>query len=84
MTAAKVAVTIPEHLLGRARAAVRRGEARSLSAYVSAALAEKTTMADLVRMLDEMLAASGGPLTKAEERAAERALYGSSRRRARR
>ncbi|HVV87892.1 MAG TPA: hypothetical protein VHE35_32855 [Kofleriaceae bacterium] len=84
MTVAKVAVTIPEALLRRARGAVKRGAARSLSAYVSAALAEKTTLDELERMLDGMLARTGGPLTAAEQRAADRALHGPRRARRRR
>jgi Arc/MetJ-type ribon-helix-helix transcriptional regulator len=76
MTTAKIAVTVPEDVLRRARGAVRRGEARSLSAYVTAALEEKTTLAELELMLDEMLASTGGPLTRAEEQRADRVLYG--------
>ena len=81
MTTAKVAVTIPERVLRQARGAVRRGQARSLSAYVSAALVQQTMLDDLDQLLTEMLAESGGPLTKAEERAADLALDGPRRRR---
>ena len=81
MTTAKIAVTIPEQVLRQARGAVRRGQARSLSAYVSAALAQKTMLDDLDTLLTEMLAQTGGPLTKAEERAADLALDGPRPRR---
>ena len=84
MTAAKVAVTIPEAVLRRARGAVKRGHARTLSAYVSAALAEKTMLDDLETMLAEMLARTGGALTAAEARAADRVLDGPRRRTSRR
>ena len=81
MTTAKIAITVPEQVLRHARGAVRRGKARSLSAYVSAALVQKNMLDDLGEMLTEMLARTGGPLTKAEERAADLALDGAPRRR---
>ncbi len=81
MTTTKIAVTIPERVLRQARGAVRRGHARSLSAYVSAALVQKTMTDDLDELLTELLAESGGPLTKAEERAADLVLDGPRRRR---
>jgi len=81
MTTVKIAVTVPELVLRRARGAVRRGKARSLSAYVSAALVQKSMLDDLGEMLEEMLARTGGPLTKAEERAADLVLDGVPRRR---
>ena len=80
---AKIAVTVPEQVLRQARGAIRRGKAGSLSAYVSAALVQKTMLDDLGEMLDELLARTGGPLTKAEERAADRVLDGPVRRRPR-
>lgn len=81
MTTAKIAVTVPEQVLRRARGAVRRGKARSLSAYVSAALVQKSMLDELGEMLEEMLARTGGPLTRAEERAADLLLDGAPRRR---
>jgi hypothetical protein len=53
---------------------VRSGHAASVSAYVAVALEEKAKLDELSTLLDEMLAESGGPLTKAEERAADREL----------
>src|SRR5690606_16365984 len=44
------------------------------SAYVAAALQEKIKRDDLEKMLDEMLAVSGGPLTSGEIIAADAAL----------
>jgi antitoxin ParD1/3/4 len=74
MTKAKVAVTLPRPLLDRARRAVQQGRAPSVSAYVTAALEEKAKLDDLGDLLAEMLAETGGPLTAAERRAADRAL----------
>lgn len=71
---AKIAVSLPLCVAERARRAVRQGRAPSVSAYVAAALEEKTKLDDLSALLDEMLAESGGPLTAAERRAADRAL----------
>jgi hypothetical protein len=75
MTAmAKIAISVPKGLAERARRAVRHGRAASVSAYVASALEEKTKLDDLAALLDEMLAESGGPLSLAERRAADRAL----------
>lgn len=83
MTMAKVAVTVPQRVLQRAKVAVQRGHAASLSAYVSDALTQKTMLDDLDALLVEMLAESGGPLTARERAVADAAFDGvSSRRRA--
>lgn len=74
MTKAKIAVTLPPHLVERAKRAVRAGSAQSVSAYVAAALEEKAKLEDLARMLDEMLEETGGPLSAKERRAADQAL----------
>jgi len=76
----KLAVSLPKHVADRARRAVRRGYAASVSAYVAAALEEKVKLDDLSTLLQEMLAESGGPLTAAERRAADRALGLSAKR----
>lgn len=57
-----------------------------MSAYVADALEEKLKMDDLSTLLGEMLEESGGPLTDAERRAADRALglYPKAKRRGRR
>ena len=70
----KIAVSLPTRAAESARRAVRRGRAPSVSAYVAAAIEEKAKNDDLSAFLDEMLAETGGPLTAAEKRAADRAL----------
>jgi Arc/MetJ-type ribon-helix-helix transcriptional regulator len=75
MTASvKIAISLPPQVAERARRAVRKGHARSVSAYVASALEEKTKLDELATLLSEMLAESGGPLSAAERRAADRAL----------
>jgi Arc/MetJ-type ribon-helix-helix transcriptional regulator len=81
MTKAKIAVTLPPALVSRARRAVRRGRAESVSAYVTAALEEKVKLEDLADMLEEMLAETGGALSERERRAADEALGLRPRRR---
>jgi Arc/MetJ-type ribon-helix-helix transcriptional regulator len=83
MTKSKIAVTLPPALVARARRAVRAGRADSVSAYIAAALEEKTKLDELADMLTEMLAQSGGPLTESERKAADEAL-GTARPRKRR
>lgn len=80
MTRAKVAVTIPRALLANAKRAVKDGRADSVSAYVTAALEEKAKLDDLAQMLDDMLARTGGPMTPAERREAERMVGARSAR----
>lgn len=67
----KIAVSLPSDLVTHARRAVEEGRAKSVSAYVAAALTEKAKMDDLAALLDEMLEGTGGPLTAAEKRAAD-------------
>jgi Arc/MetJ-type ribon-helix-helix transcriptional regulator len=74
MTKAKIAVTLPPALVSRAQDAVREGRAPSISAYVASALEEKVKLDDLEKMLDEMLAETGGPLTVRERAVADGAL----------
>ena len=73
-TTQKIAVSLPKHIAEGARRAVRSGRAKSVSAYVTDALVEKVKLDDLSELLEEMLAESGGPLTAAERRRADRAL----------
>lgn len=70
----KIAVSLPRRAAESARRAVRRGRTASFSAYVAEAIEEKAKLDDLAALLDEMLAASGGPMTATERRAADRAL----------
>ena len=83
MTASKLAISLPAALVARARRAVDKGRAASVSAYIAAALEEKTKHDDLAELLQEMLAQTGGPLTAAERRSADKAL-GATRPRKRR
>ena len=76
----KIAVSLPEPLVELARNAVRKGRARSVSAYVAAALEEKTKLEELDELLQKMLAETGGPLSALERRAADEALGLSVRR----
>jgi Arc/MetJ-type ribon-helix-helix transcriptional regulator len=70
----KIAVSLPAHLVRAAKDAVRRGRAPNVSAYVADALADKAMNDDLASLLEEMLAETGGPLTKKEIREADRIL----------
>ena len=74
MTFEKIAISLPKPVAQRARRAVREGRAKSVSAYISAAIEEKAKLDELSALLDEMLTESGGPLTATERRTADRAL----------
>ena len=74
VTMAKITVSVPLSLVATARRAVKEGRAKSVGAYVAAALEEKAKADDLKGMLDEMLAETGGPMTVEERREAERML----------
>lgn len=72
MTAStKIAISLPAPLVAKAQRAVKHGEATSVSAYIARAVEERATNEDLARMLEEMLAESGGPMTNAERRQAD-------------
>ncbi len=71
---AKIAISLPKAVAEGARRAVRQGRAPSMSAYVASALEKTILLDDLSLLLDEMLEESGGPMTAAERRAADRAL----------
>jgi Arc/MetJ-type ribon-helix-helix transcriptional regulator len=83
MTVSKIAVSIPERLVERARAAVARGRSSSVSAFVTAALEHKTLLDELEQMLEQMLEQTGGPPTAAERREADRVLGVRNKRRRR-
>jgi len=74
MTKSKIAVSLPAELVEHAQRAVAEGRAASVSAYVAKALEEQAKLDDLSSLLEEMLAETGGPLTAAERKAADRAL----------
>jgi hypothetical protein len=80
MTSMKVAVSLPRETFERAKRAVGRGRAASLSAYVTAALDQKATFDELNDLLDEMLAETGGPMTVVEEKRIDRLIRGPKRR----
>lgn len=65
MTAAKIAVAIPRDVLDLAKKEVKRGRAKSLSAYISEAVDEKLRRDELERLLDAMDAEYGPPGKKA-------------------
>jgi Arc/MetJ-type ribon-helix-helix transcriptional regulator len=58
----KIAVSLPDHLVDAARAAVRDGQAPSVSAFVAAALSRHVRGGDLESLLDE-LEAEFGPVS---------------------
>jgi hypothetical protein len=76
MTSVKVAVSLPRETFERAKRAVGRGRATSLSAYVTAALEQKATFDELGDLLDEMLAETGGPMTAVEKKRIDRLIRG--------
>ena len=80
MNTQKIAISLPGALVERARKAVRKGRAQSVSAYVAAALEEKSKLDELEELLQEMLAETGGPLSAREREAADAALGVSGRR----
>ena len=79
MTKRKIAISLPGPLVDRAQTAVRNGRARSISAYIASALEEKSKTDELEKLLEQMLAETGGPLSAAERDAADAALGMSNR-----
>ena len=79
MNTQKIAISLPGALVDRARSAVRKGRAASVSAYVAAALEEKSKLDELEELLQEMLAETGGPLSARERAEADAALGISGR-----
>lgn len=75
----KLAITLSEHLARRVREEVARGRAASVSAWIEHAISgQLAAEADLDSLVDEALAATGGPLTEAERLHAVRLLSGSA------
>lgn len=72
----KIAVSLPDHLVAAARAAVADGRAASVSAYVAAALEAYTDDRRAIALLDDILAQTGGPVTAAEQAWADEILRG--------
>jgi len=69
----KIAVSLPDHLVEHARAAVEEGKAASVSAYVAEALQEKADR-EPVGDFFEMFDAEFGPPTEEDKRWAREQL----------
>ena len=75
MATVKVTITIPEDQLHAIKELVDAGQARSVSGFVQHAIGVSLDdAAGWQAMLDEALAATGGPLTDEERRWADEAL----------
>ena len=61
MTKAKIALTIPAEVLVLAKREVRKGRAKSLSAFISEAVGDKVRRDELTSILDAMDAEHGPP-----------------------
>jgi Arc/MetJ-type ribon-helix-helix transcriptional regulator len=59
MHRARVTVTVRKELLAKAEKQVKRGKARSLSAWVDSAIEEKAQREDVIALLAEMRAENG-------------------------
>jgi hypothetical protein len=73
MQKARVTVSVSTNVLARAERDVKRGRAKSVSAWVDAAMEEKARREDLAGLLAEMKA-ENGPATKKEQEWARRVL----------
>lgn len=74
MQKARVTVTVRREVLARAERQVKHGNARSVSAWVDAAMEEKARREDLAALLAEMRAENGE--ATAEEQAWARGVLG--------
>jgi Arc/MetJ-type ribon-helix-helix transcriptional regulator len=74
MQKARVTVTVRREILSKAERQVRRGRAKSVSAWVDAAMEEKARREDLTALLSAMKAENGPP--SAKEEAWARAVLG--------
>jgi Arc/MetJ-type ribon-helix-helix transcriptional regulator len=75
----KVAITLRPDLVDEIRARVEGGYARSVSAFIQKAVqGQLAAEADFDDLVNQMLAATGGPATAAERAAARRLLSGSA------
>jgi hypothetical protein len=66
MQKARVTVTVRKDVLAKAERQVRRGRAKSVSAWVDAAMEEKARREELAALLTEMKAENGPPTAKEE------------------
>jgi Arc/MetJ-type ribon-helix-helix transcriptional regulator len=62
----RITVSLPEHLVAEATAAVREGRAPSVSAYVAEALVQKSGREPLAKVLADWEAEIGPPSAEAE------------------
>src|SRR5688572_3853532 len=63
----KIAISLPSRCAEHVRRAVKRGDAPSVSAYITAAIEERAAKRSLKEILDEDLEATGGPTTPEEK-----------------
>ena len=73
MTAAKIAITLPEEQVARVRRAVRAGLADSVSGYIARALSEQERRESLHAIVRDLIDQFGEP-TQKETAWAKRAL----------
>jgi len=73
MTAAKIAITLPQAQLARVRRAVQTGRAESVSGYIAAVLAEHEQRESLAALVQDLILEHGEP-TKEERAWARSAL----------
>ncbi|HEY3844207.1 MAG TPA: hypothetical protein VGL48_13230 [Acidimicrobiales bacterium] len=57
----KIAVSLPDEAVAAARQAVAEGRSSSVSAFVAAAIADKTRFGELELLLADMAAEAGAP-----------------------
>lgn len=78
-TKAKVTITLRSDVLRAVRTRVEHGDARSVSAFIEHAVSAQLAVdADFDGLIDEMLAATGGPPSAEETASARRLLSGSA------
>ncbi len=73
MTAAKIAITLPQEQLAQVRKAVRAGRADSVSGYIARVLAEHAREESLRELTEDLIAQHGQP-TREEAAWAKRAF----------
>ena len=71
---AKIAVTLPQEVVDGVRRIVAEGRADSVSAYIAQAVEKRLGEDDFAGLLDDMLQASGGPLTDDERERIDREM----------
>jgi Arc/MetJ-type ribon-helix-helix transcriptional regulator len=74
MTAAKIAITLPQTQVAHIRRIVREGRAESVSGYISRALAEQERQESFQGLVADLIAQYGEP-TRKDKAWAKRAFY---------